>query len=332
MQGPRRSHLVSLSAGVLLSVCLARCGGGAGNTPSNPTASVPTPTPTATPDMDPDPMIAAAGDIACDSTNTGPTICQQFATSELIVQMRPAAVLALGDLAYENGRIEEFQRFYDPAWGRLKPITRPTPGNHEYQTFADARGYFEYFNGSARSNGVAGSPGEGWYSFNVGAWHLIALNSNCEHVGGCGANSPQGRWLRADLRSNQAAACTLAYWHHPRFSSGPNGNTPIMEALWQTLQEEGADVVLVGHDHLYERFSPQSANGAPNRERGLRQIVVGTGGRSLTAFVSSQANSEVKGASSYGVLKMRLRPRSYEWEFVPAPGYSFRDSGSDVCH
>jgi hypothetical protein len=329
MSRPRRSHLVSLWASILLALVSSRCGGG--ESPSNPISSLPTPAPTATPVADPDPTIAAAGDIACDSTNSGPTICQQFATSELIVRMQPTAVLALGDLAYENGRIEEFQRFYDPSWGRLKPITRPAPGNHEYQTFADARGYFEYFNGNARSGGVAGSPGEGWYSFDIGSWHLVALNSNCQHVGGCGQGSAQDRWLRADLRANRTT-CTLAFWHHPRFSSGASGNNPIMEGLWQTLQEEGADVVLSGHDHVYERFSPQTSNGTSNRERGLRQIVVGTGGRDLTAFVSSQANSEVKGASSFGILKMRLRPRSYEWEFLPAPGYSFRDSGSDVCH
>ncbi|HET6622980.1 MAG TPA: Calx-beta domain-containing protein, partial [Gaiellaceae bacterium] len=202
--------------------------------------------------------VAAAGDVACDPESDafeggrGDGLeCRQRATSDLLVRKRYAAVLALGDLQYEDATRAKFGASYDPSWGRLRSITRPVPGNHEYRTDG-ADGYFGYF------GAAAGDPAKGYYSYDLGGWHLVALNSSCSEVGGCGAGSRQERWLRADLAAS-SAPCTLAYWHHPRFSSGSHGSDPSYEAFWRALYEAGADVVLVGHDHDYERFAPQTA-------------------------------------------------------------------------
>lgn len=282
--------------------------------------------------------VAAAGDTACDpdpaSTsywkfnggNGTPIYCHMLATSNMILGMNPNAVLALGDNQYEGGTFTQFMNSYDLSWGRLKPITRPVVGNHEYIT-ANAAGYFQYF-GTA-----AGDPTKGYYSFNLGNWHIIALNSNCSKVGGCNASSPQGVWLAQDLASN-AAACTLAYWHHPRFSSGAIGGNTAYTGFWTILQNAGADLVLVGHDHHYERFAPQNSSGVAD-PNGLRQFVVGTGGKNWTSIPTVQPNSEVRQANVYGVLKLTLHPTSYDWEFVTEPGYSwssFTDSGTENCH
>jgi hypothetical protein len=313
---------------VLATVALSACGGGGGA--GSPTVLItPSPSPSATPD--PDPVIAAAGDIACGSATPRSAPCRHMETSELLIEIRPSAVLALGDDQYEFGEYQDFLRFYDPSWGRLLPITRPAPGNHEYQT-RDANGYFDYFNGQGRNAGVAGFRGEGWYSFEVGSWHLISLNSNCESIaGGCGAGSPQLRWLRADLQQSRAV-CTLAYWHHPRFSSGKTQNDRTYQPFWEALYEANADVVLVGHDHGYERFAPQGPNAQADAARGIRQFVVGTGGHSFQDFATTLPNSEVRNNNTFGVIKMRLRPGRYEWAFQPIPGGSFTDSGSGVCH
>jgi acid phosphatase type 7 len=274
--------------------------------------------------------IAAAGDIACDPGSSdwdegegrGLT-CRQRATSDLLVGAGYSAVLVLGDIQYEDGAYAKFLASYDPSWGRVKSTTKPVPGNHEYET-RGAAGYYRYF-GSA-----AGDPTEGYYSFDLAGWHLIALNSNCAAVGGCDTNSPQERWLRADLAAHPVT-CTLAFWHHPRFSSGPHGNDSTYTAFWEALYAADADVVLVGHDHDYERFAPQTASGARDLTRGIRQFVVGTGGKSLRTFPRVRANSEARDAKSMGILELALGSGAYAWRFVPAVG-SFSDSGSAPCH
>jgi hypothetical protein len=276
------------------------------------------------------PLVAAAGDIACDPLSRSyhrgrgtATECRQLATSELLLGRRYTAVLALGDNQYEDGSYGRYGVSYGPTWGRVKSITRPVPGNHDYDT-KDAAGYFRYF-GKA-----AGEPQRGFYSFDVGTWHLVSLNSNCADIGGCDEGSLQERWLRRDLRAHPAR-CTLAYWHHPRFSSGRHGNHDSVAGLWEALYEHGADVVLAGHDHDYERFAPQDPEGKLDRLRGIREFVVGTGGKSHYQFEADAANSRRRDSTSFGILELALRPKGYDWRFVPAVG-SFTDRGSARCH
>lgn len=273
--------------------------------------------------------VAAAGDIACDPAHPdfaggsgSADECQQQATSDLLVEAGYAAVLVLGDIQYETGSRRAFELSYDASWGRVKSSTKPVPGNHEYGT-AGANGYFEYF-GTA-----AGNPAKGYYSFQVGDWHVVALNSNCAEVGGCDAGSAQERWLRGDLAAHPAR-CTLAYWHHPRYSSGRHGSDPTYAAFWQALVDANADLVLVGHDHGYERFAPQNARGGRDLARGLREFVVGTGGRRLRTFTRVSPNSEERDATSFGVLELTLGADAYEWRYRPASG-SFADAGSARC-
>jgi hypothetical protein len=291
-----------------------------------------------------DAVIAAAGDIACDpgqpNFNGGAgasDACRQMAVSDLLVAGKYDAVLALGDNSYYCSSYESFQKSFDPSWGRVKSIIHPVTGNHDYLTHAGtlpggagcdasntgAAGYFKYF-GSA-----AGAAGSGYYSYDVGSWHLIALNSQCGQAGGCGAASAQAKWLAADLAAHPAK-CTLAYWHIPLFSSGGRAS-PSMRSIWQQLQAAGADVVLTGHDHTYERFAPQNDAGAP-AATGLREFVVGTGGANHTSFTSVAANSEVRNDATFGVLRMVLHPNGYDWQFVPEKGASFTDAGSGTCH
>ena len=274
--------------------------------------------------------IAAAGDIACDpgSPRFGNGLgtgfdCRQRATSDLLVGGGYEAVLALGDIQYEVGAVDAFEASYDASWGRVKPVTRPVPGNHEYRT-AGAAGYFEYFGAGA------GDPTKGYYSYELGNWHVVALNSNCAAVGGCDAGSAQERWLRADLAAHPSR-CTLAYWHHPRYSSGRHGSDSSYVAFWQALVDADADLVLVGHDHDYERFAPQDAGGRRDLERGIREFVVGTGGKNLRPFTRVSPNSEARDATSLGVLELTLGANAYEWRFRAAVG-SFTDSGSASCH
>jgi hypothetical protein len=259
--------------------------------------------------------LVAAGDIAsCDSDG-------DEATARLLDRVR-GTIAALGDTVYENGTDAEFSRCYAPSWGRHRPRTRPAVGNHEYGVDG-AAGYFRYFGRVAR-------PPRGYYSYDLGAWHVVVLNSNCRPAGGCAAGSPQERWLRADLAAHPAA-CTLAYAHHPRFSSGPHGSDETLVDLWRALYRAGVDVVLAGHDHHYERFRPLTPTGRPDRRHGIRQFVVGTGGRSLRPTLSPQPGSEVRSSRSYGVLVLRLRPERYSWRFL-AVGGRVRDAGSATCH
>lgn len=276
-------------------------------------------------------VVAAAGDIACDPSDPGfnggegtATRCRMRATSDLLVGAGLTAVLLLGDDQYWDGAYAKFLASYDPTWGRVKAITRPAPGNHDYGT-AGAAGYFAYF------GPAAGEPGKGWYSFDLGSWHVVVLNSSCDSVGGCGAGSPQQTWLKADLAAS-AAPCTLALWHHPRFSSGPHGDDVGFDAFWRALHEAAADVVLNGHEHSYERFAPQDPDGRADPAGGIRELVVGTGGIELRPFTTVRANSEVRDASSFGVLKLTLKPASYEWRFVAAPPGTLADAGFGTCH
>lgn len=246
-------------------------------------------------------------------------------TAKLLDALNPDAVLTLGDNAYDNGTLTEFNNYYQPTWGRHKTKTHPTPGNHEYHT-SGASGYFDYF------GTLAAERGKGYYSYDLGGWHLIALNTNssCTTVA-CAAGSAQEQWLRADLAAHPNS-CTLAYWHHPRFSSGSHGSFQGAAALWQALYDANADVVLNGHDHSYERFAPQTPGGARDDARGIREFVVGTGGSSHYAITSGIANSEARNGDTYGVLKLTLGNGTYDWQFIPEAGKTFTDSGTDTCH
>ncbi|HEV8632251.1 MAG TPA: metallophosphoesterase [Thermoanaerobaculia bacterium] len=275
--------------------------------------------------------VVAAGDIACDPGDPefhggagSAKACRMRATSDQALALHPAAVLLLGDLQYENATLAKFQLSFDPTWGRLRALSHPAVGNHEYLT-PGAAGYFAYF------GAAAGDPAKGYYSFDLGGWHLVALNSNCEQVGGCGATSPQVTWLGADLRAH-SGACTLAYWHHPRFSSSLHGTDATYQPFWEALQAGAADLVLVGHDHVYERFAPQDAAGGDDPLTGIRELVVGTGGRLLYSFNAAQPHSEVRNSDTYGVLQLTLHATGYNWNFLPEAGKTFSDSGSGTCH
>jgi Calcineurin-like phosphoesterase len=292
--------------------------------PSPSPSNSPSPSPSPSPGGDP--VIAAAGDIACQSSSATTTTCRQQSTSDLLAGGGFDAVLDLGDNQYEAGALSAYQTYYGPTWGRSQifGVTHPAAGNHEYGT-ANAAGYFSYFGSKA------GDPSKGYYSYDVGTWHLIALNSNCANVGGCAAGSVQEQWLRADLAAHPAT-CTLAYWHHPRFSSGTtHGSSTTYMAFWQALYDFGADVVLVGHEHNYERFGLQTAGGVADAN-GIRQFVVGTGGKSHYGFGAAIANSEVRNSTTFGVLKLTLHPTGYNWQFVPEAGGTFSDIGSTACH
>jgi hypothetical protein len=296
-----------------------------------------TPSPPPTPTPGPDPVIAAAGDIACDPSDPGynggrgtSDRCQQRATSNLVVGTGLSGVLTLGDEQYDDATLGKFQQVYDGSWGRANALNRPAIGNHEYLT-SGAAGYFDYFNGSGNQNGVAGPRDKGYYSFNLGTWHVIELNSNCTKVA-CGSGSTQERWLQSDLASNPTN-CTLAFWHHPRWSSGLAGNNANMGSLVTDLYRAGADVILAGHDHLYERFGPQTPSAGADSKNGIREFIVGTGGSNHTSIATVAANSEVRNTTTFGVLELTLHPTSYDWEFVPDTGSgSFTDSGSTPCH
>ena len=267
-----------------------------------------------------DPVLVGAGDIASCDDLTGAE-----ATAKLIDKI-PGTVFAAGDLAYPDGSDEQFAKCYGPTWGRFKDRTRPAPGNHEYHK-TGASGYARYF-GEA-----AGDPGKGYYSYELGTWHVVVLNSECVEVGGCEATSPEGQWVQQDL-ARHPAVCTLAYFHHPLFSSGrKHGNNPEMKPFWDLLYHAGADVVINGHDHNYERFAPQDPQGHEDTRHGIREFVVGSGGKNSHRTLGiAKPNSEVRDGDTFGVLKMTLHPNGYDWEFVPEAGKTFTDKGSGSCH
>jgi hypothetical protein len=265
-----------------------------------------------------DPVVYAAGDIAsCESSG-------DEATARLLDGLS-GPILTLGDHSDDDGTASEFTDCYEPSWGRFKSRTRPTVGNHEYQT-PGAAGYYSYF------GAAAGDPSKGYYSYDLGDWHVVSLNSMCDRVGGCGSSSPMVTWLKQDLAANAGRSCTLAYFHHPLFNSGYQGNDPKMRPSWDALYAAGADLILSGHQHQYERFAPQSPSGAADSTQGIREIIVGTGGTSHQPLGTIKANSQVRNTNTYGVLKLTLRPDGYDWRFLPEAGKTFADSGSDQCH
>lgn len=263
-------------------------------------------------------VLVGAGDIA-DCAN----LAGAKATAALLANI-PGTVMSVGDLAYPDGTPANFA-CYDETWGREKARTRPAVGNHEFHS-AGATYYFQYF-GEA-----AGDSNKGYYSYELGTWHIVVLNSECDQVGGCGAGSAQEKWLREDLAAHPVA-CTLAYFHKPLFSSGgAHGDDPVIKPLWDALYQAGADVVINGHDHDYERYAPQTPEGKADPGRGIREFVAGTGGKNHRPFGAVGANSEVRNADAFGVLKLTLMPGKYTWQFVPEEGKTFQDSGEDVCH
>jgi acid phosphatase type 7 len=292
---------------------------------------LPVPVPPHGPVAPPDPVLAAAGDIACDTatpqfnaTYGAGDVCQMRSTSDLLLAIHPAAVATLGDNQYENASLREFDASFDPTWGRLKPEIHPAIGNHEIETDPKASGYYQYF------GAAAGDPTKGYYSYDLGTWHVVVLNSNCVAVGGCGPGSPEEQWLRADLATHPDL-CTLAYWHHPRWTSGEHGNNPLYDTFWRDLYGAGVDVVLNGHDHDYERFAPQDPSGRLDKARGIREFVSGTGGSHFESLAIRQPNSEAL-SQTFGVLALTLHPSGYDWRFVPEPGKTFTDSGTAACH
>jgi hypothetical protein len=309
--------------------------------PSTPTSPSGTPAPTSpsatqepspTPDEEPERerIVVAAGDIVCDTTAEGffgrdPSQCRHRATARLV---RPAdGVLVLGDLQYDDGRLGAFQLFYDPTWGRFADVTYPTPGNHEYGT-PGAEGYFAYWRSKGRPTGGAG---HAFYSFDVGAWHLVSLDSNCFS---CLEGSAQDRFLERDLeRTNKE--CTLAFWHHPAFNSGTvhdEDALAVVRGFWQDLYSAGADIVLNGHEHNYQRYAKQDPSGRASA-RGIRQFIVGTGGRSLYALREEKLrNFQAGTARHFGVLRLALGERSYSWEFVGIDGSVLDRGGPTPCN
>ncbi len=269
-------------------------------------------------------LVAAAGDIVLKSSSAS---AAHKKTSDLLLAQNYDAVLLLGDNQYNDGNFEDYQKYYAPTWGRVKQKTYPSPGNHEYYT-PNAAGYFEYFGNRTVD------PVRGYYSFDLGNWHLISLNTNDNNCGviACNAQSEQVKWLEADLKAN-TKKCVLAFWHHPRFNSGSShGNFRGAQAFWDVLYKYKADVVLNGHEHTYERFAQQDPLAKASAD-GIREFVVGTGGAGFYEFKSApEPNSQVRENKTYGVLQLTLKPSSYDWKFVPIEGQSFSDVGSTECH
>ncbi len=269
-------------------------------------------------------VLVGAGDIASCKYPEGAE-----ATAKLIEQI-PGTVFATGDLAYESGTKENFENCYGPTWGRFKDRTHPTLGNHEYNRDPGAGPYFQYW------GPLAGPVGKGYYSFDLGIWHVVALNTNCtaRDLGGCGPGSPQETWLKEDL-AQHPNACIVAFGHHALFSSGlfpKHAIHPELKPLWQDLYAAHADIVLAGHEHSYERFAPQDPDGRPDPVHGIREFVVGSGGRSHDPLGVLLPNSEVSNMDTFGVIKLTLSNNGYTWEFVPEAGKTFRDAGIGVCH
>ena len=290
-------------------------------TPGAPPGTVPTDTRVAT--------LVGAGDIAECGSSGGPSTSKAEATAKVldgVPRNSSTVVYTTGDNVYNDGKTSEFNSCYAPTWGRHKDRTRPVPGNHDYNT-SGASGYYGYF------GAAAGQAGTGWYSYDLGAWHVIVLNSNCASVGGCQAGSAQEQWLRADLAAS-AARCTVAMWHHPRFNSGKtHGQNMEVAPLWEALYAYGADVVLNGHVHVYERFAPQRPDATGDNAYGIRQFTVGTGGAPGYAFENTpRPNSEMRKTGTDGVLKLTLRASGYDFNFLSIAGQTFSDTGSGTCH
>jgi alkaline phosphatase len=254
-------------------------------------------------------------------------MCDRFEdeSTAAAVERIPGTVFTLGDNVYPDGSAKSFKDCYEPSWGRptIKSRTRPTVGGNEYRV-PDARDYFAYF------GDAAGDPGKGYYAYEEGSWRVYVLNSNCHQIGGCGEGSAQEVWLRDDLKRH-SSRCVLAMWHHPLFSSRPGGGIGLTRALWRALEDAGAELVLNGDVHSYERFRPQTADGVADDERGMVEIVVGTGGAESGSFGPPADNSVRRAVSVYGVLRLELARSSYRFEFLSTGGRDFSDSGSRRC-
>lgn len=312
---------------VAIAMTVVACGSSAPTEPEDSDSAAPAeaaaPTSSATTKLSGAPRVAAAGDVAIPLLVTADIADCSVSSDEKVADLVAGEVgkVALpGDLAYESGTKSEFAECFDPAWGPIKERLRPSPGNHEYYT--DGNGYFDYF------GDVAGTPGKGWYAYNLGEhWRAISLNSNCGAVGGCTRYSPQGKWLHNAIE-NAGSRHILAYWHSPRFSSGQHGNIATIAPFWRQLYNAGAAIVLNGHDHNYERFAPQAPDGTAD-PNGIREFVVGTGGRShYPCDEDRRRNSRVCDDTTFGALRLRLLPDGYRWRFLPINEGGFTDSGS----
>jgi calcineurin-like phosphoesterase family protein len=303
---------VSSSWACLLLLVALLCAYCAAIDPQSPTSPDGPPLP---PRPDEVTTLVGAGDVGvCDSD-------APLATGRLLDHLS-GTIFAAGDLAYQEGTAEQFLKCYEAAWGRHKSRTRPAPGNHEYYS-PGAAPYFAYFGSSA------GPPGLGYYRYASGNWQIYSLNSS---IAGTQA-SAELQWLRSEMAS-QPSVCSLAYFHHPRFSSGPHGQmapVPVVRDLWFELYNSGVDITIAGHEHFYERFAPQTADGVADPDYGIRQFVVGTGGAPLAPALRRVPNSEVV-LTSHGILKLTLEPQSYKWEFLSAEGGAVLDSGIGACH
>jgi hypothetical protein len=315
------------AAGALAFAC--------GDHPTSPRPTpepTPTPTPTATPTPTPTPppfsprTLVGAGDIADCTSDNGRQGQHSEDTARLLDSLQFDALFTAGDNAYPNGSTANFNDCYHPRWGRHKSRTKPSPGNHEYESDRhDGAAYYAYF------GAAAGPPGAGYYSYDLGAWHILSLNSNVP----AGPGSGQWVWLREDLQQNQSK-CQLAYWHHPRFSSGQNRGFPeidLMRDIWDVLYQYNVDVVINGHDHSYEVFGEQNVLGGREPGRGIREFVVGTGGAPSYPFFGVKPNSEMQITGRYGVIRLTLNADSYQWSFLEAPnGNTLHAGGPAACH
>ncbi len=271
-----------------------------------------------------DPVLIGAGDIAECGVHQNDEATARLLDAAVEGSGGPVVVFDAGDSAYPDGSPGDYARCFNTSWGRHKARILPAAGNHDYRS-PGALPYFTYF------GAAAGNPAQGYYSYNLGTWHIVVLNSNCKEVGGCGAGSAQEKWLRADLAAS-AASCTLAYWHHPRFSNGGHHNDASYQPFWRALYDYGAEIVLAGHDHNYQRYAPLTPGGQPDEVRGIREFVVGTGGTEIYALRPPTSVTEAQSDTGFGVLKMTLHAGSYDWEFLPVSAGGFTDKGSGTCH
>ena len=310
-----------LGLAALLAACGATADPGPSESPTFPPSATSSATPAApgspSPTPSTDAVLLIAGDIGnCDLT--APSAVAALGAAQ------PGVIAVAGDVAARDGSAEDYARCVEPAWGSVKARMRPAPGNHDYGT-GNAEAYFDYF------GDAAGPRGEGWYSYNLGPWHIVALNSNCALIeGGCGTDSPEYVWLKANLAANPRP-CTLAYWHHPRFTSGLHGSNASMSPIWTLLETSGVDVVVNGHDQHYERFAPLDADGGID-PAGIRLFIAGTGGADLFPVLSAAPGSEVRNVASHGLLRFDLEATGYSWQFLAADGPAFTDSGHGSCH
>lgn len=287
-----------------------------------------------------DPVVVGAGDVACSPTeasyNAGAgtaTACHMGATAQLVQSLNPASVLMLGDGQYNSGSLSDYRTSYGRSWGAFKSLTAPTVGNHEYGT-TGAGGYFTYFGRLATPRQpTCTSRCDGYYSYDVGAWHIVSINAECTRIdggNGCAVGSPQESWLKADLAAH-SNACTLVYGHRPRWSSNSFASAAIAP-LVADMYDAGVDIYLSGHAHSYERFAAQDPSGNADAANGIRQFVVGTGGENFTGFATTVANSQLRKTNIFGVMRFTLHPQGYDFRFVADPATPFSDSGSGICH